>query len=475
MSLWTSAQAVIATGGKATRAWSASGISIDTRTLRPGDLFVALKAERDGHDFVAAALEKGAAAALVSRRPDDVPPDAPLLVVPDVLAALEALGRAGRARCTGRVVAITGSAGKTSTKDMLASALPGQADLHVAQASYNNHWGVPLTLARMPPDTDVAIIEIGMNHPGEIAPLARMAQPHICIVTTVGAAHLAAFGSIEGIAREKAAIFDGFAAQGTAIVNGDLEVTPILHDAARAHDAAIVHFGQGEDCALRLEQMRIAGGCTVVQARMEGEELIFKIETTGRHMAMNALAVLGAVRALGADVALAAHGLGSWRPTQGRGTRERVVLDLVDDHLWIDLIDDAFNANPASVSAALEMLAASEPAPGGRRVAILGDMLELGPDEAALHARLAEHPALAQIDAVHCLGPRMAALHEALRDGVRGIHTADAQTMARELTSLIAPGDIVLVKGSKGIRASHVVDVIRNLGQRHGLMHQKAD
>lgn len=475
MSLWTAREAAEATGGATQGAWEAGGVSIDTRTLAPGDLFVALRAGRDGHDFVAAALEKGASAALVTHCPEGVAENAPLLVVPDVLEALEALGRAGRARCGGTVIAITGSAGKTSTKDMLAAALRGQGDIHVAQASYNNHWGVPLTLARMPRETDVAIIEIGMNHPGEIAPLARMAAPHVAIVTTVGAAHLEAFGAIEGIAREKASIFEGLVEGGTAIVNGDLEVTPILEAAATSRMARLLRFGESDGCELRLLQANVSHGVTVTQARLAAGEFLFKIDTTGRHMAMNALAALGAVEAAGRDVALAAHALADWSPTPGRGTRERVALDLVDDHLSIDLIDDAFNANPASVAAALDMLAASAPAQGGRRIAILGDMLELGPRETALHAEIAAHPALAQLGAVHCLGPRMAALHDALPAGLRGLHTGDAETMARKVWDLIAPGDIVLVKGSKGIRASLVVDAIRNLGQRHGLMHQKAE
>ncbi len=218
MTLWTSDDAVAATGGRATRDFAVGGVSIDTRTIRPGDLFVALQAARDGHDFVAQALEKGAGAALVSRIPEGVAPDAPLLIVPDVLTALQALGRAGRARMRGKVIAITGSVGKTSTKEMARIALTGQGRVHAAEASYNNHWGVPLTLARMPADTDFAIIEIGMNHPGEIEPLARLARPQVAMITTVAAAHFEAFGNIEGIAREKGAIFRGLTQPCTAII-----------------------------------------------------------------------------------------------------------------------------------------------------------------------------------------------------------------------------------------------------------------
>ena len=243
--LWTAQEAAAATGGETRGDWAATGVSIDTRSLTAGDLFVALKDTRDGHDFVADALAKGAAAAVVSRRPEGVPEGARLLVVPDVLRALEALGEAGRARSTARVVAITGSVGKTSTKDMLRYVLTGQGKVHAAEKSFNNHWGVPLTLARLPADADFAVVEIGMNHPGEIAPLSRMARPHVAIVTTVGAAHLEAFGSLEGIAWEKASIFEGLEPGGTAIYHGDIPQTPILAEVARRHATRLVRSEEG--------------------------------------------------------------------------------------------------------------------------------------------------------------------------------------------------------------------------------------
>ena len=276
MTLWTSADAAGATGGRATTGWAATGISIDTRTIRPGDLFVALKDARDGHDFVAQALDKGAAAALVSRVPEGVSGDAPLLIVPDVLPALEALGRAGRARTGARVLAITGSVGKTSTKDMAAAALSGQGRVHAAEASLNNHWGVPLTLARMPRDTDFAILELGMNHPGEIAPLSRMARPHVAMITTVAPAHMEAFGSLEGIAREKGAIVEGLAPAGHAILPEDLTVTPILRDAADAAAAIVVGFGR-DGAARPLRSDVTADGTTQVRARILGETVDFTL------------------------------------------------------------------------------------------------------------------------------------------------------------------------------------------------------
>ena len=466
--LWTAADAARATGGRATTDWQATGVSIDTRTIRPGDLFVALTDVRDGHDFVADALAKGAAAALVSRIPEGVADTAPLLLVDDVLPALERLGAAGRARTGARVIAITGSAGKTSTKEMLRHVLSAQGRTHAAEASYNNHWGVPLTLARMPADTDFAVIEIGMNAPGEIAPLSRLARPHVALVTTVVAAHLAAFGSLDGIAREKASIFEGLDPSGTAIVNADVETRAILADIATAHAARVIRFGEAEDADYRLHSAELRPEATVIQATRAGDPVLFKIATSGRHFASNALAVLAAVDAVGADSAVAATDLGRWSPPAGRGTRERVSLDAVNEAAAIDLIDDAFNANPASISAALDVLAATADGTG-RRIAILGDMLELGPTEDALHRAIADHPAMASIDLVHCVGPRMAWLWDTLPPARRGEKAETAETLAARAHDLIDPGDTVLVKGSKGSRVSLVVDAIRKLGARRPL------
>lgn len=448
MTLWTSEDAAAATGGRTTAAWAATGVSIDTRTIAPGDLFVALQADRDGHDFVAQALSKGAAAALVSRVPDGVAPDAPLLIVPDVLAALEDLGRAGRARMAGRVIAITGSVGKTSTKEMARIALAGQGVIHAAEASYNNHWGVPLTLARMPANTDFAIIEIGMNHPGEIAPLSRMARPHVAMITTVAAAHLEAFGAIEGIAREKGAIFEGVQPVGHAIIPEDLPVTQILRDCADGAGAVVVGFGEhGAARPLRIVPQDGALSC---HARIMGDTLAFTLPTTGRHFAMNAVGVLAALSVAGADLAQAAAHLSEWHPPKGRGA--------VEDLGGIRLIDDAFNANPASLAAGLATLAGLQ---GGRRVAILGDMLELGTDEVAMHRAVADDLSMAQIDLVHCAGPLMRHLHDALPAGKRGLWTQTAAELAAQPDKLISAGDIVLVKGSKSSRISTVVQALR--------------
>ena len=470
MTLWTASDASLATGGTTTTAWDATGVSIDTRTIAAGDLFVALSDSRDGHDFVAAALANGAAAALVSHIPQGLSPHDPLLIVPDVLAALTALGKAGRARSRAKVVGVTGSVGKTSTKEMLRAILSGQGSVHAAEASYNNHWGVPLTLARMPADTDYAVIEIGMNHPGEIAPLSRLTRPHVALITTVAAAHLAAFEDIAGIATEKAAIFDGLEPGGTAIVPADLDVTPILIAAAHRHAAQIQTFGATPNARYHLTSATLSETATIIRADRAGDRFIFKVLSPGRHFAMNGLAALAVADALGLDPAIAAADLGRWSPPQGRGTRERIVLDAVEGY-GFELLDDAFNANPASMAAALDVLIAAVPQDGpgriarGRRVAILGDMLELGPTEDALHRAIAQHPGLDKISQIHCVGPRMQALHALLPRAQRGEWVAEAHALIPRARSLVDAGDVVLVKGSKGIKVASLVDALRKLGQ----------
>ncbi|MDM7255324.1 MAG: UDP-N-acetylmuramoyl-tripeptide--D-alanyl-D-alanine ligase [Paracoccus sp. (in: a-proteobacteria)] len=456
MALWTAAEAAAATGGRAQGDWAVSGVSIDTRTIAPGDLFVALSSARDGHDFVAQALAAGAGAALVSHLPEGVAPDAPLLIVPEVLPALEALGRAARARSRAKVLAITGSVGKTSAKEMARTALAGQGRIHAAEASYNNHWGVPLTLARMPADTDFAIIEIGMNHPGEIAPLARLARPHVALITTVAAAHLEAFGHIDGIAREKAAIFKGLAPMGTAIIPEDLDVAPILRAGADAAGALVVGFGRAG--MARLISAKPDAGALRIRAQITGQVIDFTLQTTGAHFAMNAVGVLAAIGAAGGDLAKAAQSIAAWQPPKGRGG--------VEETAGLRLIDDAFNANPASLVAGLATLAALD---GGRRVAILGDMLELGADEAALHRAVADDPAMASVDLVHAAGARMRHMFDALPAHKRGRWAETAAELAAIAGDLVETGDIVLIKGSKSSKISTVVDALRKLGQGRAL------
>lgn len=465
--LWTSQAAAAATGGQNSCDWVASGVSIDTRELSAGDLFVALKDIRDGHDFVAQALASGAAAALVTHRPEDVAADAPLLIVPDVLAALEALGRAARARTQAKVIGITGSVGKTGTKEMLRTALAGQGAVHAAVRSFNNHWGVPLTLARMPQDTDFAVIEIGMNHPGEIGPLSQMARLDVAVITTVAAVHMAAFDDVDQIAKAKAEIFEGLGPKGVAVLNADIPTLPLLRRARK--EGRTLLFGRAEQAEIQLVASRTAITVTTVEARLNGQDILFKLGAAGDHLAMNALAVLGAVQAVGADVAQAMLALASWHAPSGRGQRFDVVLGETGE--TIELIDESYNANPTSMAAALAVLAAAEPVDNigrvsqGRRVAFLGDMLELGPQELALHADLSELPCVADIDLIHTSGPLMAALHAALPDRKRGQHFDDAQAMAARVNRLLDSGDVAMVKGSLGSKVGQVVTAIKSLGQ----------
>jgi UDP-N-acetylmuramoyl-tripeptide--D-alanyl-D-alanine ligase len=469
--LWTRDAVVAATGGTSPRDWAASGVSIDTRTLRPGDLFVALTAARDGHDFVAEALAKGAAAALVARRPDGVTVEAPLLVVPDVLAGLCALGAAARAGFKGKLVAVTGSVGKTGSKEMLRVALTAQGTVHAAEKSFNNHWGVPLTLARMGADRDFAVLEIGMNAPGEIAPLARLARPHVAMVTTVAAVHLAAFRDLRGIAREKAAIFEGLEPGGAAILNRDIEMYPVLLAAARRAGARALRFGSRGRPEFRLDEVQVTDTGTSVAARAHARRFLFRLGAPGRHLAMNALGVLAAVEALGGDIARAALALAQWQAPEGRGARWTVLLGPGGLDGAITLIDESYNANPAAMAAAFEVFAGERPVDGmgrvsrGRRVAFLGDMLELGPRERELHAGLARVPALSAVTTVHCAGERMRALFEALPGSQRGEWFATAEDMAARARRLIDAGDIAMVKGSNGSRVGKVVEAIKRLGE----------
>ena len=461
--LWTSQDAAAATGGRVTVPWTADGVSIDTRSIEPGDLFVALTAARDGHDFVADALAKGARAALVSRVPEGVAEDAPLLIVEDVQTGLEALGRAARARTRAKVIGITGSVGKTSTKKMMHDALAGQGTIHAAEKSFNNHWGVPLTLARMPVDVDWAVIEIGMSAPGEIAPLAKMARPDAAIITTIAPAHLEAFENIDGIAHEKAAIFEGLAPGGTAIVNVDVAQAGILRDWGAKFASRTLTFGEAPEADFRLLGVESSERETKVAADANDRALAFTIGTSGRHFAANAMAVLAAVDALGGDVTRAATALSTWEPPGGRGVRKTVSLG---QGASFDLIDDAFNANPASLSAALDTFLATEPLAGGKRVLVLGDMLELGPDEIALHAAIADHPVIADVATVHCVGPRMKALWNALTPEKRGHWAETAEKLEPEAPTLVDAGDVILVKGSKGSRVSLIADALSQIGTK---------
>lgn len=452
--LWTSAEAAAATGGVASHAFAATGVSIDTRSLAAGDLFVALKDTRDGHDFVADAFRKGAAAAMVSADPSGIGGDRPLLRVDDTLEGLRGLGRAARGRSAATVVGVTGSVGKTSTKEALAAALGAQGQTHAASASYNNHIGVPLTLARMPPASQFAVIEIGMNHPGEIAPLARLARPHVAVITTVEAVHIEFFADEEGIADEKAAIMAGLEPGGAAVLNRDNRHFERLATAAHAYGVGrILSFGTDERADVRLRSWSTEGWTTRAHITLLGRELELVLATPGVHAAQNACAVLAAVFAAGASPEAALPALAALAPPPGRGRRRPIAL--VDGEAL--LLDDSYNASPPSVRAALAVLAE---APGGRRIAVLGDMRELGTRGEEEHRGLAAPILAARIDHVFCCGPLMRHLYDALPAGLRGGYAPDSAALLPIVRLAVRPGDVVLVKGSLGSRMGPLADAL---------------
>jgi UDP-N-acetylmuramoyl-tripeptide--D-alanyl-D-alanine ligase len=469
--LWTRDQAVAATGGKSAVGWQVRGVSIDSRSVLPGEIFVALTDVRDGHDFVADALAKGAAAAMVSRRPEGVAEDAPLLIVEDVLEGLRGLARAARARFAGRVIAVTGSAGKTGTKEMLRTMLGAQGRVSAAEKSFNNHWGVPLTLARLDPDADFAVIEIGMNAPGEIEPLARLARPHVALITTVAPVHLAAFALDRGNRAREGGDLPRARGRGAAVMNRDIATYRMLLRAAKAAGARPVRFGATGRPEFRLVDARVVGGVTSVAARAGERDVLFKLGAPGRHLALNALGALAAVEAAGGDLARAALALAHWHATDGRGARIEVALGPGGRDGTLALIDESYNANPAAMAAALEVFAVAEPPEGhpaarpGRRIVFLGDMLELGRAETAMHAALADLPALEAVTVVHCAGPRMRALHRALPRDQRGEWHETAEALAARARHLVGPGDLVMVKGSNGSRIAKVVEALKQLGE----------
>lgn len=450
--LWSPETLAIAAGGHPARRFGAGGVSIDSRTLRPGDLFVALQGEhRDGHAFVADALSRGAAGAMVSRVPPGLAPDAPLLMVPDTLAALHRLGEFARARSRARVVAITGSVGKTTTKEMLRLILEAAAPdrVHAARASYNNQWGVALTLAELPEDAAYAVLEIGMNHPGEIAPLATLARPHVAVITAIEKVHIGFLGSLEAIADEKASLMSALEEGGTAILPRDTPFLARLAARVPAH-RRVLTFGTGPLAELRLIEAEPDSGATNILAAVLGHTARFRLAAIGRHLVLDSLTALGAAVALGLGPEAAAA-LCDFKALPGRGARRALALP----HGEALLLDESYNASQASVRAALSVLAL-EP---GRRIAVLGDMLELG--EAAEEEHLGLAPDLAQsADLVFVCGPMMSLLFETLPPALRGGLAADAESLAPIVAAAIAPGDAILVKGSLGSRMRRIVEAL---------------
>ncbi len=451
MTLWTAHELAEATGGILSAPFDANGVSIDTRSLAEGDLFVALLGEgRDGHAFVADALAKGAAGAMVHA---DVAPAAPVLRVDDTLAALARLGGFARARfgaAEGRVVAVTGSVGKTTTKEMLRTALSAYGPAHAAAASYNNHWGLPLTLARTPRDARFCIAEIGMNHAGEIEPLARLARPHVAVITTIAKAHVGHLGSIEAIADEKAAIMRGLEPGGIAVLPADSpQLSRLL---AASSGATVMTFGIDPAADVRLLDAESDADGSVIRVSIVGREASLRLNAPGRHMTTNAVATLAAVAALGLDLNPAVAALQEFVPLAGRGSRRQVAI-AGGSFL---LLDESYNGNGASIRAALDVLGLQ---PARRRIAVLGDMLELGDEGPSEHAGLADS-VNRSADCLFTCGPLMRFLFDAVSDSKRGAHAVDSKALAPIVAASLRNGDAVLVKGSLGSGMRRIIDTV---------------
>ncbi len=451
--LWTSAEMATATGGTLFGgAFQVDDLSIDSRSLKAGELFVALNGARDGADFAGVAFAAGAAGVLTARPVEG----GPYIMVDDALLGLERLAAAARDRSPARRAAVTGSVGKTSVTQAIAAGIALAGPSHAPVKSFNNHIGVPLTLARMPAATERAVFELGMNHADEIRPLSRLVRPDVALVTTVGAVHTENFPDGEiGVARAKAEIFDGLTPGGIAILNADDGWLPLLSEAAHANGARIVTFGKGADCDAQLlafERGTDAGA--IVIAKLHDEPLRFPIAQTGAHWGLNSLAAILALEALDVPLDRALAALRTFAPLAGRGADRR--LDLAGGQ--IVLIDESYNANPLSMAAALKSLGAYPAV--GRRLAVLTDMLELGPDAPARHGALATVIAEAGVDLAFCAGPLMHSLWTALPPAQRGAYAETPQELAQILIARLRPGDVVMIKGSNGSKASLIVSAL---------------
>jgi UDP-N-acetylmuramoyl-tripeptide--D-alanyl-D-alanine ligase len=450
---------------------SISGISIDTRTIAPGEAFFAIQGDsRDGHDFVAAALSAKAGVAVVAAaRRAQFPDDAPLLVVPDVLAALRDLAGAARLRTAAQVIGVTGSVGKTSTKEALRLALSTDGATHASVASYNNHWGVPLSLARCPAGVRYAVLEMGMSHAGEIAPLSRLARPHVALITTIAPVHLEFLGSLTRIADAKAEIFLGVQPGGAAVINRDIaQYEQLKRRANEAGVGRVVSFGDHAKADAGLIKYALHPRCSTVQADILGTEITYKIGAPGRHLVHNSLAVLATAVLVGADLALAALALAELKAISGRGAP--IELDLPGGPALV--IDESYNANPASVDAALALLGQAPIGPQGRRIAVLGDMLELGPKGKALHRALADPVAANAVDLVFCCGPLMQSLWQALPASRRGGYAEDSAALEAQVVPAIRAGDVVMVKGSLGSRMAPIVKALQRVYPPHDALEE---
>lgn len=453
-----------------------TGFSIDTRSLKRGEVFVALKDQRDGHDFVTTAFKAGASAALVDAHYERKPGDGALIrcdmseyreINPqlnretgsDTLIALQWIGDSARQRLapSARVVAVTGSAGKTGTKEMLRACLSRLGKVHASEKSFNNHWGVPLTLANMPRDTDFAVLEIGMNHAGEIAALVPWVSPHAAIVTTVEAVHLEHFENVEAIACAKAEIFSGLVAGGAAIIKRDSPFFDLLRVRAQAEAARVVSFGLSEGADVRAQAIELREDGSTIKANAQGLPLDYRLAIPGRHIIENSLAVVAALCALDLDVVRAVAALATLPPPPGRGARS--VLHVGDGDIL--LIDESYNANPASMRAALATLATVPRAKFARRIAVLGDMLELGAASGELHKGLIDAVIGADVDQLFVCGPYMKGLYDAAPAAIKGGYAETAEALTDLVAQALRSGDAVMVKASNGTRLGPLAAALR--------------
>ena len=457
--LWTTEDMIAAMAGRpfGTLPEGITGISIDSRSIAPGEAFFAIKGDRvDGHDFASMAMANGAALLVVSeaRLPAMGRLTVPVIVVEDVLAALGKLAVAARARSRAQIVAVTGSVGKTTTKEMLRRVLAPSGKVHASVASFNNHWGVPLTLARMPLDTYFGVFEVGMNHPDEIRPLVKMIKPHVAVITTIAPAHLGNFKSIREIATAKAEIFEGVVPGGQVVLNRDNDQFNFLERTAQAWGIQHIHsFGQHAKADFRLAEFNGSDQSSTLWITIDGETKEVAIGAPGRHIAENALAALGVVKIVGADMQQAIGALATLQPEKGRGRRHRLAIERSS----FTVVDESYNANPASMRAAIAVLASSVPTGTGRRVAVLGDMLEMGDYAQKVHSDLAGPLLAAGIEHVWLAGPEMVALKESLPESVQVVHHEKTEELAEYVLNAVAAGDVLMVKSSLGIGFGKIV------------------
>lgn len=448
------------------QSWQAHGVAIDSRVTQPGDLFVALKGPtHDGHEHVSAAFAAGAVAAIVARQPPQIPPQAPLITVPDTFTALQELGQAGRKRAQAKTIAVTGSVGKTGTKEMLRLMLNEVGDTYANEGSFNNHWGVPLSLARLPADALYGVFEIGMNHAGELGPLSQQVRPDVALITNIEAVHLEFFASIEAIADAKAEIFLGMAPSAVVVLNRDNSQFARLAAAAKERGLKkILGFGRdGKADARMMECIEKTDG-SEIKADILGKKISYRISAPGSHVAMNSLGALCAAMAAGADLQACAAALSHYKQPKGRGVIQNIALPDGD----ITVIDESYNASPVAVRFAIRVLGQMAPGKGGKRILVLGDMRELGETSPALHTDLAKDIAEAKVDRVFCCGEMMAHLFEALPPALRGMHTKTSAELAPLVAEATHAGDVVTVKGSNGMKMWAVVEALKDLDEDGG-------